>query len=69
RERRHISAESILQAAGTDDDEPFTSASPLIAAVVVPAISQAEKMFSDALARISVEDMAMRAQAVLKMKE
>jgi hypothetical protein len=26
-------------------------------------------MFSEALARISVEDMAMRAQALLKMKE
>jgi Rrf2 family transcriptional regulator, iron-sulfur cluster assembly transcription factor len=69
RERRNISAESILQAAGTDDDEPFTSTSPLIATVVVPAISQAEKMFSEALARISVEDMAMRALALLKMKE
>jgi Rrf2 family transcriptional regulator, iron-sulfur cluster assembly transcription factor len=69
RERRDISAENILQAAGTDDDEPFASSSPLIAGVVVPAISQAEKMFSEALARISVEDMAMRAQIVLKMKE
>ena len=69
RERCKISAESILQAAGTDDDEPFTSTSPLIATVVVPAISQAERMFSEALARISVEDMAMRAQVLLKMKE
>jgi Rrf2 family transcriptional regulator, iron-sulfur cluster assembly transcription factor len=69
RERRNISAESILQAAGTDDDEPFASTSPLIAAIVVPAISQAEKTFSEALARISVEDMAMRAQVLLKMKE
>lgn len=66
RERRNISAESILQAAGTDDDEPFTATSPLIAGVVVPAISQAEKMFSEALAQISVEDMAMRAQSLLK---
>jgi Rrf2 family transcriptional regulator, iron-sulfur cluster assembly transcription factor len=69
RERRDISAENILQAAATDDDEPFNSASPLIATVIVPAISQAEKMFSEALARISVEDMAMRAQALMKMKE
>jgi Rrf2 family transcriptional regulator, iron-sulfur cluster assembly transcription factor len=69
RERRNISAEAILLAAGTDDDEPFTSTSPLIAAVVVPAISRAEKTFSEALARINVEDMAAHAQALLKMKE
>jgi Rrf2 family transcriptional regulator, iron-sulfur cluster assembly transcription factor len=69
RERRDISAEKILQAAGTDDDEPFATDSPLIATVVMPAISEAEKVFSEALARISVEEMATRAQAVLKIKE
>jgi Rrf2 family transcriptional regulator, iron-sulfur cluster assembly transcription factor len=70
-DRRDITAESILRAAGTDDETeegPFSSVSPLLATVVVPAISQAEKVFSEALARISVEDMATRAEAVMKNK-
>jgi Rrf2 family iron-sulfur cluster assembly transcriptional regulator len=70
-ERRNITAESILRAAGTDDDVddgPLSSSSALLATVVVPAISQAEKVFSEALARISVEDMAKRAEAVMKSK-
>jgi Rrf2 family transcriptional regulator, iron-sulfur cluster assembly transcription factor len=70
-ERRNITAESILRAAGTDDDDDegsLTSVSPLLISVVVPAISQAEKVFSEALARISVEDMASRAEAVMKIK-
>jgi Rrf2 family protein len=71
RERRNITAEGILRAAGADDEDeegPLTSTSPLLASVVVPAISQAEKVFSEALARISVEDMASRAEAALKTK-
>jgi Rrf2 family transcriptional regulator, iron-sulfur cluster assembly transcription factor len=71
RERRNITAEGILRAAGADDEDeegPLSSTSPLLASVVVPAISQAEKVFSEALARISVEDMASRAEAALKTK-
>src|SRR5215472_6691058 len=68
-ERRSITADSILRAAETDDDDgSFDSASPLLAAVVVPAIAEAEKVFSEALARISVEDMAARAEAMMKEK-
>jgi Rrf2 family transcriptional regulator, iron-sulfur cluster assembly transcription factor len=70
-ERHRITAESILRAAGTDDDGEegvHSSVSPLLTSVVVPAISQAEKAFSEALARISVEDMARRAEAVMKTK-
>jgi len=70
-ERRSITAESILRAAGADDEDddgPLGSISPLLASVVVPAISQAEKVFSEALARISVEDMAVHAEAVMKSK-
>jgi Rrf2 family protein len=70
-ERRNISAESILRAAGSDDEEedgPLSSTTPLLATIVLPAISQAEKVFSDALARISVEDMASRAEALMKAK-
>jgi len=70
-ERRSISAESILRAAGTADEDVEVApspASPLVATVVVPAISQAEQVFSDALSRISVEDMASRAEAIMKVK-
>jgi Rrf2 family protein len=70
-ERREITAESILRAAGADGEDEegeLSSASPLLAAVVVPAISQAEKVFSEALSRISVEDMASRAEAMMKSK-
>ena len=68
-ERRSITADSILRAAETDDEDgSLDSASPLLAAVVVPAIAQAEKVFSEALARISVEDMATRAEAMMKDK-
>jgi Rrf2 family transcriptional regulator, iron-sulfur cluster assembly transcription factor len=70
-ERRSISAESILRAAGTADEDVEVGpspASPLVATVVVPAISQAEQVFSDALSRISVEDMASRAEAIMKVK-
>jgi Rrf2 family transcriptional regulator, iron-sulfur cluster assembly transcription factor len=70
-ERRDITAEAILRAAGADGEDEegeLSSASPLLAAVVVPAISQAEKVFSEALSRISVEDMATRAEAMMKSK-
>jgi Rrf2 family transcriptional regulator, iron-sulfur cluster assembly transcription factor len=70
-ERREITAESILRAAGADGEDEegeLSSSSPLLAAVVVPAISQAEKVFSEALSRISVEDMATRAEAMMKSK-
>jgi Rrf2 family transcriptional regulator, iron-sulfur cluster assembly transcription factor len=69
-ERHDFTAERILRAAGTvDEDEGITvgkDASPLLTAVVAPAISQAEKIFCEALARISVEDMAAHAEAVMK---
>src|SRR5712675_1572001 len=45
RERRRISADEILRAAGTIEDEvdPVTASSALLNDVVVPAVSQAEK--------------------------
>jgi Rrf2 family protein len=65
--RGDITAEAILRAAATvDEDGDAASAStnsPLLTAVVLPAMAQAEKVFCDALARISVEDMVSRAAA------
>jgi Rrf2 family transcriptional regulator, iron-sulfur cluster assembly transcription factor len=57
-EPRHITAERILRAAQLiEDGESPQSNSPLLAAVVLPAMAHAEKALSDALARITVEDM------------
>ena len=65
RERRRISAEDILRAASTaDDDDPPLPNSALVNDVVKPALVEAERTFSSVLGRISVEDMAKRAQAL-----
>jgi Rrf2 family protein len=53
-----ITAERILRAAELIDDATAPqSSSPLLADIVLPAIVHAEKALSDALARITVEDM------------
>ncbi len=64
RERRRITADDILRAAGTieDDGEAALVGSPLLSDVVRPAVEQAERAFSTALARINVEDLARRAE-------
>ena len=65
RERRRITAEDILRAALSleEDAGPAVPNSPLLSQVVLPAIAQADRAFSAALARINVEDLALRAQA------
>ena len=65
RERRRITADDILRAAGTIDDETESAAtlsSALMNQVVVPAIGQAERAFSAALSRISLDDLIRRAE-------
>jgi hypothetical protein len=67
RERSRISADQILRAAANADEEMISSAgSQLLDEVVMPAISQAERAFSTALARISVEDLTQSAQGLRK---
>jgi len=65
RERSRITADDIMRAAGTVDDEvngmPFAD-SILLSKVVMPALGQAEHAFSQALARINVEDLAQSAE-------
>jgi Rrf2 family iron-sulfur cluster assembly transcriptional regulator len=62
RERRRITAEDILRATQIlDDAETMSVDSPLLNRVVMPAIAQAERLFSVALAGISVEDFVLRA--------
>jgi len=57
---RNITAEQILRAAETVDEtgaSPLQSNSALLAEVVLPAVAQAEKALSDALIRVTVDDM------------
>jgi Rrf2 family transcriptional regulator, iron-sulfur cluster assembly transcription factor len=68
RERRRITADDILRAAGTADeiDGVHIVESVLLSKVVVPALGQAEHAFSAALARINVEDLAHSAEGLRK---
>jgi Rrf2 family iron-sulfur cluster assembly transcriptional regulator len=63
RERRRVTANDILRAAGTvDDAEEHSAASELMTKVVLPALSSAEQEFGIALSRINLEDMARHAE-------
>lgn len=65
RERRRITADDILRAAGTieDPNDPSGSAgSALLSQVVIPAVGQAERAFSTSLSRISLDELAKRAE-------
>jgi Rrf2 family protein len=64
RERRRITADEILRAAGTieDSDETAAADSALLNDVVIPAVGQAERAFSAALSRINVDDLTRRAE-------
>jgi Rrf2 family protein len=68
RERRRITADDILRAAGTADElnEMSLIDSALLAKVVMPALAQAENAFSNALSRINVEDLAHSAEGQKK---
>ncbi len=58
RERRRISIADILRAAGTvEDAEGDTPRSRILDEVVLPAIADAERAFTSALARLNLEDM------------
>jgi Rrf2 family protein len=65
RERKRVTANDILRAAGTVEDNEVPHAnSELLNKVVLPALAGAEQEFGVALARINVEDMARDAQGV-----
>jgi Rrf2 family transcriptional regulator, iron-sulfur cluster assembly transcription factor len=67
---RDITAEGIMRAAESADADAAVSvvASPVLTEVVIPAIAQAEKAFRAALARISIEDMVVRAEAAMNAR-
>jgi Rrf2 family protein len=67
RERRRVTANDILRAAGTVDELDENPASELMVKVVIPALSAAELEFGLALGRINLEDMvdmARRAESL-----
>ncbi len=67
RDRRRVTANDILRAAGTVDEADQTHAgSDLLNKIVLPAMANAEQEFGVALARINLEDMARDAQALGK---
>lgn len=65
REARQITADEILRAIGTleEEEEPIARSS-LVAQVVMPAMAQAELAFSGALGHINIEDLVFAAQAL-----
>jgi len=66
REHCSVTVEDILRAINSADDDAhlLLPNSALATRVVKPALIEAERSFSSALGRISVEDMALRAQAL-----
>jgi len=61
RERHLINCADIVRTAvGTMTDE-FESLSPLVEAVIIPAMAEAERDYFDRLAKISVADLCERA--------
>ncbi len=66
RDRKAITAEDILRAASSAEeaDEPPLPLSALVMDVVRPALAEAERTFSAALGRITVEDVARQAEGL-----
>jgi Rrf2 family protein len=64
RERRRITADEILRAAGTIEESSETkhASSALLTGVVIPAVAQAERAFAMALGRINLDELVRRAE-------
>jgi Rrf2 family protein len=61
RDRRGVTANDILRAAGTAYEAGEELNSEFVAKVVLPVLSVAEQEFGQALSRISLDDMVQRA--------
>jgi Rrf2 family iron-sulfur cluster assembly transcriptional regulator len=67
RERKRITINDILKVAGaSEDDEISQAGSSLLEQVLAPAVAQAEKAFVAALSRITIEELARRAEPLAK---
>ena len=63
REQKRITAEDVLRAAGSSDDGAMPlPVSSLVNDVVRPALGEAERSFSAALRRLTIEDLARAAE-------
>jgi len=64
RDRRRISADDILRAAGTieNHESEQTGDSIMLSAVVLPALAQSQRACSVALGRITIEDLARKTE-------
>lgn len=65
RERKRISVSEILRAAGTvNDEDNGVPDSRIVEQAVLPALADAERSFATALSRLSLDDIARRAEAL-----
>ena len=65
RDRRRVTANDILRAAGTVDEADEThNGSDLLTRIVLPAMASAEQEFGIALSRINLEDLVRDAQVL-----
>ena len=63
REKKRISVADILRAAGSvEDGDDVAPGSRILEQAVLPAIAEAERAFTAALARLSLDDLAKRAE-------
>jgi Rrf2 family protein len=63
--RKRISVADILRAAGTvEDDDGPRHGSRILDEIVQPAIAEAERVFTAALARLNLEDIVRRAETL-----
>ena len=67
RERKRITVADILRAAGSVNDEDDDAAtSRILEQAVLPALADAERAFAVALTRLSLDDIARRAEALTR---
>lgn len=65
RERKRISVADILRAAGSVSEEDHdTPGSRILEQAVLPALADAERSFAVALTRVTLDDLARRAEAL-----
>ena len=65
RERKRITVADILSAAGSvNDEDGGAGRSRILEQAVLPALAEAERTFVAALARLSLDDIARRAEAL-----
>ena len=62
RERKRIWVADVLRAAGNDENEQGQKSARILDEIVLPALADAERAFTAALAQLSIEDLARRAE-------